>query len=88
MSKNKKVDYELTEDNVFSAHERDKPDRLIVKAKLLDKVSTLIKNSKLSKREVAKKLGIIQPKVSMLIGGRLSVFSMRYFASLSFYSWM
>ena len=75
MSKNKKNDYELTEGNVFSALERDQPDELIVKAKLLDKVSTLIKNCKLSQKEVAKRLGITQPKVSMLLGGRLSVFS-------------
>ena len=38
-------------------------------------VGDLIENSKISQREVAKKLGITQPKVSMLVSGRLSAFS-------------
>jgi len=38
-------------------------------------VGDLIENSGISQQEVAKKLGITQPKVSMLVGGRLSAFS-------------
>ena len=75
MAKEKETDYEVTEGNVFAALGRDNPDELLAKAKLLDQVSTLIKNSGLSQQDVAKKLGITQPKVSMLVTGRLSQFS-------------
>ncbi len=73
--KKKKLDYEVTEGNIFEALERPNADELLARAKLLDKVSSLIKNSGLSQSEVAKKLGIKQPKVSMLVTGRLSQFS-------------
>jgi len=71
----KEKDYEVTTGNVFAALGRDQPDELLARAKLLDQVSILIKNSGLSQQQVAKKLGISQPKVSMLVGGRLSLFS-------------
>jgi predicted XRE-type DNA-binding protein len=71
----KEEDYEITEGNVFASLEREQPEELLVKAKLLDRVSTLIKNSGLSQHKVAKKLGITQPKVSMLVTGRFSEFS-------------
>jgi predicted XRE-type DNA-binding protein len=75
MSKEKKLDYEITTGNVFSSLGLDQPDELLARAKLLRKVSSLIKNSGLSQKEVAKKLGITQPKISLLVGGRLSAFS-------------
>lgn len=71
----KEPDYEVTTGNIFAALECDQPDELLARAKLLDQVSALIKNSGLSQQEVAKKLGITQPKVSMLVTGRLSEFS-------------
>ena len=71
----KETDYEVTEGNVFAALGRKQPDELLARAKLLDQVRNLIKNSELSQQEVAKKLGITQPKVSMLVTGRLSAFS-------------
>jgi predicted XRE-type DNA-binding protein len=70
----KETDYVVTEGNVFAALGRKNPDELLARAELLDKVSTLIENSGLSQSEVAKKLGITQPKVSMLVNGRLSEF--------------
>jgi predicted XRE-type DNA-binding protein len=69
------IDYEVTEGNVFAALGRKNPDELFARSKLLDQVSFLIKNSRLSQKAVAEKLGITQPKVSMLISGRLSEFS-------------
>jgi predicted XRE-type DNA-binding protein len=71
----KKLNYEVTDGNIFAAIGRPNSDELLARAKLLDKVSSLIKSSKLSQEEVAKKLGISQPKVSMLVTGRLSQFS-------------
>lgn len=61
--------------NVFLDLGLENSDELLVRAKLLNKISTLIHDSGLSQKEVAEKLGIAQPKVSMLVGGRLSVFS-------------
>lgn len=75
MAKNKQTDYEVTEGNVFAALGRKNSDELLARAKLLDRVSTLIRNSGLSQQAVAKKLGITQPKVSMLVRGYLSEFS-------------
>lgn len=71
----KETDYEVTEGNVFAVLSLDQPEELLARAKLLHKVGTLIKNSGLSQQEVAKKLGITQSKVSMLVTGRLTQFS-------------
>lgn len=71
----RRTKYEVTTDNIFADLDLDQPDELLTRAKLLNKVSTLIKESGLSQRDVAEKLGITQPQVSMLLGGRLSVFS-------------
>jgi predicted XRE-type DNA-binding protein len=80
MKKQKKVKeenkiFEVTEGNVFEALGLDQPDELLARSKLLMQVGALIENSGFSQRKVAKKLGIIQPKVSMLVRGRLSAFS-------------
>ena len=75
MTKNKEKDHEVTTNNIFAALDRETSDELLARAQLLDQVSSLIKRSGLSQKEVAKKLGITQPKVSMLVGGRLSAFS-------------
>lgn len=71
----KKKNYEVTTDNIFADLGLDQPDELLARAELLRRVSNLIKNSKLTQQEIARKLGITQPKVSMLVSGRLSEFS-------------
>ena len=75
MNKRKEFDFEVTEGNVFADLGLDQPEELLARSKLMNQVSELIKNSRLSQKEVAKKLGITQPKVSMLVSGRLSQFS-------------
>lgn len=75
MNKEKEFDFEVTEENIFADLGLDQSEELLTRAKLLHQVSELIKNSRLSQKEVAKKLGITQPKVSMLVSGRLSQFS-------------
>lgn len=68
-------EFEMSSGNVFADLELDQPEEFLARAKLLNDVSTLIKNCGLSQHEVAEKLGITQPKVSMLVSGRLSAFS-------------
>lgn len=72
---NQNKDEELTVGNIFSDLGLEQSEELLARAKLLHEVSSLIKSSKLSQQEVADKLGITQPKVSMLTSGKLSAFS-------------
>lgn len=67
--------HDLTVDNIFADLGLDQPDELLARAKLMHEVGSLIKASKLTQKEIAKKLGISQPKVSMLVSGKLSAFS-------------
>lgn len=68
-------EYEISSGNIFADLGLDQSEELLARAKLLNDVSTLIKNSGFSQKKVAEKLGITQPKVSMLVGGQLSAFS-------------
>lgn len=68
-------EYEISSGNVFADLELEQSDELLARAKLLDDVSSLIKNSGFSQKNVAERLGITQPKVSMLVRGQLSAFS-------------
>ena len=54
MAKNKQIEWVESSGNVFADLELDQPEELLVRSKLLHQVSTLIKNSKLSQKEVAK----------------------------------
>ena len=84
MSKEK--DYEVTQGNIFAAIGRKDADELVARSELLDEVGSLIEKSGLLQNDVAKKLGIKQSKVSMLVNGNLSEFStdtlLRYLAIL------
>ena len=62
-------------DNIFDDLGLDQSDELMARAHLLNRVGTLIKESKLSQRDIANEFGISQPKVSLLVSGRLSDFS-------------
>jgi predicted XRE-type DNA-binding protein len=75
MTRDKETDYEVTEGNIFSAIGRKNADELVVRSELLEEVGLLIEKSGLLQKEIAKKLGIKQSKVSMLVNGHLSEFS-------------
>jgi len=47
----------------------------LARAKLMHEVGSLIKISGLSQKEIAERLGITQPKVSLLVTGKFSAFS-------------
>ncbi len=61
--------------NVFADLGLSNPEDRLVKAQLARKISELITNRKLTQVQAAEILGIDQPKVSLLIRGRLSGFS-------------
>ena len=64
-----------TENNIFAELGLPDAEELSAKAKLLKKVCSLIKDTGFTQKQIAEKLGISQPKVSNLLGGRLSAFS-------------
>jgi predicted XRE-type DNA-binding protein len=61
--------------NVFADLGLANADKLLVKAELVRQISNLIEAKKMTQTEVAKMLGIDQPKVSALLNGKLSGFS-------------
>gem|GEM_PF-879924 len=74
-AKDKTKKYEVSEENIFAAIGRNNSDELVARSDLLDEVGKLIAKSGLTQAKVAKKLGIKQSKVSMLVNGHLSEFS-------------
>jgi predicted XRE-type DNA-binding protein len=61
--------------NVFADLELENSDELLVKAELARNISAIIAAQNMNQTEVAKMLGIDQPKVSALVNGKLSGFS-------------
>lgn len=68
---------EISSGNVFLDLDFDKieAEELLIKAKLMAKIVSVIKARKLKQIETAEILGIDQPKVSALVNGRLEGFS-------------
>ncbi len=75
MTREKETDYEVDEGNIFAAIGHKDAKELVARSELLDNVGDLIEKSGLTQHEVAKKLGVKQSKVSMLVNGHLSEFS-------------
>jgi predicted XRE-type DNA-binding protein len=63
-------------DNVFADMGLPNPEERLAKAQLSIKIHEIIKKRHLTQAQAAELLGIDQPKVSALIRGRLSGFSM------------
>ncbi len=62
--------------NVFADLELSEPDERLAKADLAAKIAQIISKRHLSQAQAAELLGISQPKVSMIMNGRLKNFSM------------
>jgi len=78
------IKVELGSGNVFADIGLKDADELLLKAKLVAKVSQLIEKKGLTQAEIAKRTGLDQPKVSRLLRGQLSGFSAdRLFAVLN-----
>jgi predicted XRE-type DNA-binding protein len=66
---------EVSSGNVFADLGLSNPEERLLKAELVRKISEIITNLNLTQVQAAEILGIDQPKVSLLIRGRLSGFS-------------
>jgi predicted XRE-type DNA-binding protein len=73
MSENMKV--QASSGNIFADLGLANSEELLIKAELVRQISELITAKKLSQIEAAKCLGIDQPKISALLRGKLSGFS-------------
>jgi len=61
--------------NVFADLELDNPEELLAKAKLVHAISEAVEAQNRTQMEIAKLLGVPQPKVSQLLRGYVSGFS-------------
>src|SRR3989338_9539871 len=68
--------------NVFQDIGSAYPDRLLTRAKTMLRISQIIKERRLTQDRAAKLLGISQSKISCLMNGKLSVFSLEHLFEL------
>ncbi len=66
---------EISTDNIFSDLDLVDAEEMRIRSDLLSEVATLIRNSRLSQKEIAVILGISAPKVSALMSGKINCFS-------------
>jgi len=71
----RELDYTVSSGNVFADLGLPNPEELLAKAELAHKITVLIRKRGLTQAEAAKLLGVDQPKISSLIRGRLTGFS-------------
>ena len=69
------VQYTVGSGNVFSDLEYPDPEEALLKAQLAREISVAIRQRKLTQTKAAEVLGLDQPKVSAIVRGRLSGFS-------------
>ena len=69
-------DYIVSSGNVFADLGLPNPEEALAKAELARKITGLIEGKGLTQSQAAKLLAVDQPKVSALIRGRLSGFSL------------
>jgi predicted XRE-type DNA-binding protein len=67
--------YTVSSGNVFADLGLPNPEELLAKAELAHKITVLIRKRGLTQAQAAKLLGVDQPKISYLIRGRLTGFS-------------
>jgi predicted XRE-type DNA-binding protein len=80
----KQPEFELSSGNVFADIGLPDAEELLLKATLVFEIGQLIDKKGLTQAEVARRTGLDQPKISRLLHGRLSGFSIdRLFAILN-----
>jgi predicted XRE-type DNA-binding protein len=70
-----KHDYAVSSGNVFADLGLPRPEEALAKAELAHKISGIIRARRLTQARAAEILGVDQPKISALVRGRLSGFS-------------
>lgn len=65
----------ITTNNIFADLGLEDADEMLTRSDLMSEVVSLIKNSHLTQKEIAKILGISAPKVSALMTGKINDFS-------------
>ena len=71
-----KKDYTVSSGNVFADLGLPHADEAVAKAELVHKISVLLKERGLTQVQAAKLLGLDQPKISALLRGQFSGFSL------------
>jgi predicted XRE-type DNA-binding protein len=71
----RETDYIVSSGNVFADLGLSNPEELLAKAELAHKITVLIQERSLTQAQAAKLLRVDQPKVSALIRGHLTGFS-------------
>lgn len=81
-----RIRHERSSGNVFSDIGLPNPDEHLIKAKLVFKIDTLLREQGLKQVEAAERLGVKQPDVSKLLNGDFRQFSverlMRFLVAL------
>src|SRR3990167_44103 len=80
MSSNEKV--HRGNGNVFSDIGVAHPDRVLVRAQVMSRIAEILKKRGLTQKKAAALLGIPQSKVSCLMNGKLSMFSLEHLFEL------
>ena len=68
--------FEHSRGNVFADLSLPNPEEALTKAELVRQISRIIKKKKLTQQQAALALGVDQPKISDLVSGKLSGFSL------------
>src|ERR1035438_10059988 len=76
MKPKSELDYTVSSGNVFADLGLPNPEEALAKAELAQKIILLIRERGLTQLQAAKVLGVDQPKVSALIRGNLTGFSL------------
>jgi predicted XRE-type DNA-binding protein len=71
------MDYTVSSGNVFVDLGLPHPEEMLAKAELAHKISVLVRERELTQVQAAKLLRLDQPKVSALLRGQLSGFSLQ-----------
>jgi predicted XRE-type DNA-binding protein len=82
----KKIDYQIGSNNVFRDIGLRNPDQHLVKAQLMLKIDTLIKQRRMKQAEAARLFQVKQPDISKMLRGDFRQFSverlMRFLVAL------
>lgn len=72
----KPVIFEQSSGNVFTDLNMDMPDEMLAKTRIAHLIAQIITKSHMTQKEAAQLLDLTQPKVSLLMNGRLDGFSL------------